>query len=149
MGVAVLILLTQLTQPANFADQGIFAFQQRFADLCLFGSATIYDQLMCRVIFHKLRYEGTFTPPSEQGTLVFPGNLGMFEWGGISVDTDRQVAIANPIALPFVSTLIPRGPGNPIEPDANDKGGSGSESGIQHQYGVPYAVIPVSAGLPM
>jgi len=102
--------------------------------------ATMYDQLVCRVIFQKLRYEGTFTPPSEQGTLVFPGNLGMFEWGGLSVDTDRQVAIANPIALPFVSKLIPRGPGNPIEPDANDKGGSGTESGIQPQYGVPFGV---------
>ncbi|CAI1808158.1 Quinoprotein glucose dehydrogenase [Serratia ficaria] len=103
--------------------------------------ATIYDQLICRIMFHKLRYEGTFTPPSEQGTLVFPGNLGMFEWGGISVDTDRKIAIANPMALPFVSRLIPRGPGNPIEPDKNDKGGSGSESGIQPQYGVPYGVV--------
>ncbi len=34
----------------------------------------------------------------------------MFEWGGISVDPNRQVAIANPMALPFVSKLIPRGP---------------------------------------
>lgn len=102
--------------------------------------ATIYDQLVCRVMFHSLRYEGTFTPPSEQGTLVFPGNLGMFEWGGLSVDTDRQVAIANPIALPFVSKLIPRGPGNPIEPPADDKGGSGTEAGVQPQYGVPFGV---------
>ncbi|WAS99893.1 glucose/quinate/shikimate family membrane-bound PQQ-dependent dehydrogenase [Rouxiella chamberiensis] len=102
--------------------------------------ATIYDQLMCRVMFHRLRYEGTFTPPSEQGTLVFPGNLGMFEWGGISVDTDRQVAIANPIALPFTSKLVPRGPGNPMQPPAGDAGGSGTESGIQPQYGVPYGV---------
>ncbi|PIJ51179.1 pyrroloquinoline quinone-dependent dehydrogenase [Erwinia sp. OLTSP20] len=102
--------------------------------------ATLYDQLVCRVMFHRLRYEGIFTPPSEQGTLVFPGNLGMFEWGGISVNTDRQLAIANPIALPFVSRLIPRGPGNPIEPDENSKGGSGSETGIQPQYGVPYGV---------
>ncbi|WP_413501765.1 glucose/quinate/shikimate family membrane-bound PQQ-dependent dehydrogenase [Serratia proteamaculans] len=102
--------------------------------------ATIYDQLVCRVMFHSLRYEGTFTPPSEQGTLVFPGNLGMFEWGGLSVDTDRQVAIANPIALPFVSKLIPRGPGNPIEPPVGDKGGSGTEAGVQPQYGVPFGV---------
>lgn len=71
--------------------------------------ATMFDQLVCRVIFHQLRYEGIFTPPSEQGTLVFPGNTGMFEWGGISVDPNRQVAIANPMALPFVSKLIPRG----------------------------------------
>ncbi|WP_410015634.1 glucose/quinate/shikimate family membrane-bound PQQ-dependent dehydrogenase [Sodalis sp. C49] len=101
--------------------------------------ATIYDQLICRVMFHQLRYEGPFTPPSEQGTLVFPGNLGMFEWGGISVDTDRQIAVANPMALPFVSKLIPRGPGNPMEPD-EAKGGTGSEVGIQPQYGVPYGV---------
>ena len=57
--------------------------------------ATIFDQLACRILFHQLRYEGTFTPPSVQGTLVFPGNLGMFEWGGIArrsgpPDRDRQ-----------------------------------------------------------
>ncbi|MEW5288141.1 glucose/quinate/shikimate family membrane-bound PQQ-dependent dehydrogenase [Erwinia papayae] len=102
--------------------------------------ATVYDQLVCRVMFHRLRYEGPFTPPSEQGTLVFPGNLGMFEWGGISVDTDRQIAVTNPMALPFVSRLIPRGPNNPMWPDKNDKGGSGTETGVQPQYGVPYGV---------
>ncbi|MFP2516284.1 glucose/quinate/shikimate family membrane-bound PQQ-dependent dehydrogenase [Buttiauxella agrestis] len=101
--------------------------------------ATLYDQMVCRIIFHKLRYEGIFTPPSEQGTLVFPGNLGMFEWGGISVDPNRQVAIANPMALPFVSRLMPRGPGNPMEPPKDAKG-SGTETGIQPQYGVPYGV---------
>lgn len=101
--------------------------------------ATMYDQLMCRVIFHRLRYEGIFTPPSLQGTLVFPGNLGMFEWGGLAVDTDRQIAIANPIALPFVSQLIPRGPDNPAEPKPG-AGRSGSEAGIQTQYGVPFGV---------
>jgi quinoprotein glucose dehydrogenase len=102
--------------------------------------ATVYDQLACRVIFHRLRYEGPFTPPSEQGTLVFPGNLGMFEWGGLAIDTDRQLAIANPIALPFVSRLIPRGPGNPEEPEKNGQGGTGTETGIQPQYGVPFGV---------
>ncbi|UJF18734.1 glucose/quinate/shikimate family membrane-bound PQQ-dependent dehydrogenase [Vibrio sp. SS-MA-C1-2] len=101
--------------------------------------ATMFDQLMCRIQFHNLRYEGIFTPPSEQGTLVFPGNLGMFEWGGISVNEQQQIAIANPIALPFISKLIPRGPGNPIEPK-NGAQGSGTEMGIQPQYGIPYGV---------
>ncbi len=102
--------------------------------------ATMFDQLVCRVMFHQLRYEGIFTPPSEQGTLVFPGNLGMFEWGGISVDPSRQVAIANPIALPFVSKLMPRGPDNPMEPPETPHAASGQETGIQPQYGVPYGV---------
>ncbi|WP_322102597.1 glucose/quinate/shikimate family membrane-bound PQQ-dependent dehydrogenase [Paraburkholderia sp. J41] len=123
------------TQPFS---QLTFRPSKNLTDKDMWG-ATMYDQLMCRVMFHKLRYEGTFTPPSEQGTLVFPGNLGMFEWGGIAVDTDREIAIANPIALPFVSKLVPRGPGNPEEPASNAKG-SGTEAGIQPQYGIPFGV---------
>lgn len=123
------------TQPFS---QLTYRPSKNLTDADMWG-ATMYDQLVCRVMFHKLRYEGTFTPPSLQGTLVFPGNLGMFEWGGIAVDTDRQIAVANPIALPFVSRLIPRGPGNPLQPVPGAKG-SGTESGIQPQYGVPYGV---------
>ncbi|HEX4172742.1 MAG TPA: glucose/quinate/shikimate family membrane-bound PQQ-dependent dehydrogenase [Acetobacteraceae bacterium] len=101
--------------------------------------ATIFDQLACRIMFHQMRYEGTFTPPSLQGTLVFPGNLGMFEWGGIAVDPVRQIAIANPIAIPFVSKLLPRGPDNPSAPNA--KHPPGSEVGVQPMYGTPYGVV--------
>ena len=101
--------------------------------------ATIFDQLACRILFRQMRYEGTFTPPSLQGTLVFPGNLGMFEWGGIAVDPVRQIAIANPIAIPFVSKLLPRGPDNPAAP--NDAHPTGSEIGVQPMYGTPYGVV--------
>ena len=101
--------------------------------------ATIFDQLACRIMFHRMRYEGTFTPPSLQGTLVFPGNLGMFEWGGIAVDPVRQIAIANPIAIPFVSKLVPRGPGNPSSPD--EVRPSGTEKGLQYMFGAPYGVM--------
>lgn len=100
--------------------------------------ATIFDQLACRIMFHQMRYDGTFTPPSLQGTIVFPGNLGMFEWGGIAVDPVRQIAIADPIAVPFVSKLLPRGPDNPPAP--NDKHPPGSEVGVQPMYGTPYGV---------
>ena len=75
--------------------------------------ATIFDQLACRIMFHRLRYEGPFTPPSEQGTLVFPGNLGMFEWGGIArrpgaADRDRQ-----PDRDPLRLEARPARPGQP------------------------------------
>jgi quinoprotein glucose dehydrogenase len=101
--------------------------------------ATLFDQLACRIQFHQLRYEGTFTPPSEQGTLVFPGNLGIFEWGGIAVDPRRQIAIANTINMPFVSKLLPRGPDNPAAPNASHP--SGSEVGVQPMYGTPFGVV--------
>jgi quinoprotein glucose dehydrogenase len=100
--------------------------------------ATMFDELACRIEFRSLRYDGIFTPPSLQGTLVFPGNLGMFEWGGIAVDPVRQIAIANPIAMPFVSQLLPRGPDNPPAP--NGKHPPGSEIGVQPMYGTPFGV---------
>ncbi|MDR5835946.1 membrane-bound PQQ-dependent dehydrogenase, glucose/quinate/shikimate family [Caballeronia sp. LZ034LL] len=124
------------TQPFS---QLTFRPQKNLTGADMWG-ATMFDQLVCRVMFHRLRYEGPFTPPSERGTLVFPGNLGMFEWGGLAVDTDRRLAIANPIALPFVSQLVPRGPGNPVEPPQAGQAGTGTEVGIQPQYGVPYGV---------
>ncbi|MFT4133203.1 MAG: glucose/quinate/shikimate family membrane-bound PQQ-dependent dehydrogenase [Labrys sp. (in: a-proteobacteria)] len=114
-----------------------FRPEKKLTDADMWG-ATMFDQLACRIIFKRLRYEGTFTPPSLQGTLVFPGNLGTFEWGGIAVDPVRQVAIANPIYLPFVSKLIPRGPNNPATPNASLP--SGTEQGVQPQFGVPFGV---------
>ncbi|PYD77127.1 glucose/quinate/shikimate family membrane-bound PQQ-dependent dehydrogenase [Novacetimonas pomaceti] len=114
-----------------------FRPKKNLTDADMWGG-TMFDQLICRIMFHQLRYEGPFTPPSLQGTLVFPGNLGMFEWGGLAVDPVRQVAIANPIAIPFVSTLIPRGPNNPATPDKSLP--SGSESGVQPQFGAPFGV---------
>jgi quinoprotein glucose dehydrogenase len=94
---------------------------------------TPFDQLMCRIAFKGLRYEGMFTPPSEQGSLVYPGNYGVFDWGGVSVDPVRQVMVANPNYMAFVSKLYPRG-----EVDA--RGGTGSEHGLQPMSGTPYAV---------
>lgn len=100
--------------------------------------ATMFDQLACRIMFHRLRYDGPFTPPSLQGTLVFPGNLGMFEWGGIAVDPGREIAIANPMSIPFISRLVPRGAKNPPAPTG--KAPPGTELGVQPMYGTPYGV---------
>ncbi len=125
------------TSPTQPFSELTFRPEAKLTGADMWG-ATIFDQLACRIAFHRLRYEGTFTPPSLQGTLVFPGNLGMFEWGGIAVDPTRNIAIANPMAIPFVSTLIPRGPNNPAAP--NDAHPSGSENGVQPMYGTPYGV---------
>jgi len=122
------------TQP--FSDL-TFQPKQRLTDANMWG-ATMFDQLACRIMFKQLRYDGPFTPPSTQGTLVFPGDVGMFEWGGISVNPTRQIAIANPIVFPFVSKLLPRGPGNPAAP--NGAHPPGSENGVQPMYGVPFGV---------
>jgi quinoprotein glucose dehydrogenase len=122
------------TQP--FSDLS-FRPREKLTGAQMWGS-TMFDQLICRIKFHRLRYEGPFTPPSEQGTLVFPGDFGMFEWGGIAIDPDREIAIANPQSIPFVSRLVPRGKDNPAAPDSEHP--PGTELGIQPMYGTPYGV---------
>ena len=92
-----------------------------------------FSQLACRIEFKKLRYEGQFTPPSVQGTFAFPGNYGVFDWGGVTVDPVRQLLIANPNYLGFVSKLYPRD-------QIKVEGGSGTEQGLQPMKGTPFAV---------
>ena len=48
--------------------------------------ATPFDQMLCRIQFKELRYEGQYTPPSVQGSLIYPGNVGVFNWGSVSLD---------------------------------------------------------------
>jgi quinoprotein glucose dehydrogenase len=122
------------TQP--FSDLS-FRPPEKLTDARMWGS-TMFDQLACRIKFKRLRYEGPFTPPSEQGTLVFPGDFGMFEWGGIAIDPHRGIAIANPQSIPFISRLVPRGKDNPAAPNAAHP--PGTELGVQPMYGTPYGV---------
>lgn len=96
--------------------------------------ATMLDQLACRIKFHQFRYEGRYTPPTTGGTLVYPGNFGVFNWGGIALDPVRQVLFATPAYLAFTSTLIER---------ADDDTRYVSESGavgLNENFGAPYAV---------
>ncbi|MEF2073974.1 glucose/quinate/shikimate family membrane-bound PQQ-dependent dehydrogenase [Consotaella aegiceratis] len=100
--------------------------------------ATMFDQLVCRIRFHQYRYEGRFTPPSEQGSLIYPGNFGVFNWGGIAVDPQRQVAFTTPTYLAFTSQLVPRE--DPTELYVNDAPPEGALPALNENFGAPYAV---------
>jgi quinoprotein glucose dehydrogenase len=95
--------------------------------------ATFIDQMMCHIQFHSLRYEGRYTPPSTQGSLVHPGNFGVFNWGGVAVDPVRQMVFSTPAYLPFTSRLIPRE--NDRETYVSD-----SEPYLNENFGAPFAV---------
>lgn len=95
--------------------------------------ATLVDQMLCRIQFRQLRYEGRYTPPSLQGTIVYPGNFGVFNWGGIAVDPRRQVMFGMPLQLAFTSTLVPA-------EQAEGKATNSGEQGLNSNTGAPYAV---------
>ncbi len=96
---------------------------------------SMFDQLACRIEFLKLRYEGRYTPPSLQGSLIYPGNFGVFNWGAVAVDPGRQVMFGMPTYLAFTSRLIPRAE---VPPPDNKKA---SEQGLNRNEGAPYAVV--------
>ncbi|MBU1358017.1 MAG: glucose/quinate/shikimate family membrane-bound PQQ-dependent dehydrogenase [Gammaproteobacteria bacterium] len=101
--------------------------------------ATMFDQLACRIAFHRLRYQGRFTPPSEKGSLIYPGNFGVFNWGAIAVDPARQIAFTTPTYLAFVSTLIPR-PDDSALMVQGGKPPKGSLPALNENFGAPFAV---------
>ncbi|OHV84820.1 glucose/quinate/shikimate family membrane-bound PQQ-dependent dehydrogenase [Rhizobium sp. LCM 4573] len=96
---------------------------------------TMFDQMVCRIKFHQLKYEGRYTPPSLEGTIVYPGNFGTFNWGSVAVDPERQVMFGMPTYLAFTSRLVPR---SEIPSKGADE--KGSEQGLNRNEGAPYGV---------
>ncbi len=91
------------------------------------------DRRWCRERIQSLRSEGIFTPPSLQGSVIYPGIIGGVAWGGISVDPKHSIVIANTNRFPFIITLIPRDR-YVAEKKANPN------ADITPQTGTPYAM---------
>jgi quinoprotein glucose dehydrogenase len=93
--------------------------------------ATPADREACRVAIAKLRNEGVFTPPSVQGTLAIPGNLGGMNWSGYAFDPEHDLLLVNMNNLPARVRLIPQ-----------DKVKDNTEDGeLGRQRGAPYAML--------
>ena len=69
---------------------------------------TAADVAACREQIKALRNDGLFTPPSFQGSLVYPGDVGGMNWSGVSFDPGRGLIIANTNRFVRAVTLIPR-----------------------------------------
>ena len=66
------------------------------------------DLDFCKKEIAKLRNEGIFTPPSIQGTLADPGNLGGMTWSGYAFDPTENLLFVDANNLPGRIRLIPR-----------------------------------------
>lgn len=67
---------------------------------------TPLDQLVCRIEYRAMRYEGMYTPPTTGGTLIAPGNFGGFNWGSVSVDAENGLLVAAPMLLAHRLLLV-------------------------------------------
>lgn len=69
---------------------------------------TPWDRGRCLETFRRHRSEGLFTPPGEQGTVLYPAHTGASNWGSVAVDPKRKLLITNYTRVASVVTLIPR-----------------------------------------
>jgi quinate dehydrogenase (quinone) len=89
---------------------------------------TPIDHLLCRIDFHKLRYEGEFTPPMTTGSIQYPGFAGGMNWGSVTVHEDAQLLVVQSLHMANKVRLIPRAGADKDTPTA--MGGQ--------QIGTPY-----------
>ena len=92
------------TQPFNAVLPALSP--QRLSIDSVYG-LTPEDRESCRQQIASLRNEGPFTPPSLEGTLQVPSNVGGAHWGGLAFDPSGQIAIVPVNTLAAFVQLIP------------------------------------------
>jgi quinoprotein glucose dehydrogenase len=65
------------------------------------------DRQSCRDQMKGLRSEGIFTPPSVQGSVIVPGNVGGMHWGGAAYDPKSGSLIVPVNRMAAVVRLVP------------------------------------------
>lgn len=100
--------------------------------------ATLFDQLLCRIDFKGMRYEGLFTAPDTDVSLSYPGSLGGMNWGGISHDPHNDLIFVNDMRLGLWVRMLPQQAGGQLS-----DGGEAPNTGMGEVPlgGTPYAVI--------
>jgi quinoprotein glucose dehydrogenase len=109
------------------------AAPQRLSENDVWG-LTPQDRETCRRWVHALRNEGVFTPPSMQGSLVVPGNVGGMNWSGYAFDPGRSLLLVNSNNLPAKVRLIPRA-------QFNDRAQRIEQGDYAEQAGSPYGMF--------
>ncbi len=97
------------------------------------------DRDWCRAEIGKLRTEGIFTPPSLQGTLSMPGNIGGMNWGGLAYDSTHDLLILPTNHLAAEVRLIPRADFEGLR-DSKGRRIDGDWE-FANQRGTPYGVM--------
>ena len=107
------------------------------------------DQMICRIQFRRASYKGFFTPPeSDRRSIQYPGYNGGTDWGGIAVDPQRGVIVANYNDMPNYVRLVPRAEADKLGWAPRDQARGrigGAEGAGDPQANTPYA-ISVNAG---
>jgi quinoprotein glucose dehydrogenase len=122
--------VTSPTQPFPVAPPPLVP--QKLSPDAVFGVNPV-DHETCREWVRSFRNEGIFTPPSLEGTLVVPGNIGGMTWSGYAFDPAHNLLVVPTNNIAGVAKLIPR---DRLEEAAH----SGEDGDYARQTGAPYGM---------
>jgi len=97
------------------------------------------ERAWCAEQIKAARSGDIFTPPSLQGTLVFPSNVGGVNWGSAAYDPQRHLLFVDTNRLPIFVKLIPRAELEAARKNATDSDRLHGE--FARQTGAPYAMF--------
>ena len=97
------------------------------------------ERQWCAEKIKAARSDGIFTPPSIQGTLVFPGNVGGVNWGSAAYDQKRHLLFMDTNRLPILVKLIPRAEYDDARKSATDADRLHGE--FARQVGAPFGMF--------
>ena len=95
------------------------------------------ERKWCEDRIKASRSEGIFTPPSLQGTIVFPGNAGGVNWSSSAFDPQRHLLIMNTNHLAMWVKLIER---DKLVGVYNDREQNRMKGEFARQAGAPYGM---------
>ncbi|MDM0073393.1 membrane-bound PQQ-dependent dehydrogenase, glucose/quinate/shikimate family [Variovorax sp. J2P1-59] len=121
------------TQPYSVGMPGVGTNTLTESDM---WGVSPFDQLLCRIQFKQLRYEGDFTPPNTTKSLQYPGFYGGMNWGSSSIDERNGTLIVNDMRVAQVVQLIPRD--ETERRLAAKKAGADGHAGLASQTGTPF-----------
>lgn len=120
------------TQPASTGfPSPVSRYTLRESDM---WGTTPLDQLLCRIAFRRLDYTGKYTPPSVRGSLQYPSNFGVMDWGSVSIDQAHGTMFVNSAHLPMALHLVPQAEMARLAAAGNNM--------FSPQRGTPYAANP-------
>jgi quinoprotein glucose dehydrogenase len=93
------------TRPFPIAPRQLAPNRVKAADA--FG-LTPWDREACAKLIAGARNDGMYTPPTTQGTILYPFTGGGSNWGGISYDPGLGVVFVNTSSAIHKVTLIPQ-----------------------------------------
>ena len=142
-------VVEQPVKAADIPDEQYSATQPRSVEMPQIGNqrltesdmwgATPFDQLMCRINFKSMRYDGLFTAPGTDVSLSFPGSLGGMNWGSIAFDPTHRYMFVNDMRLGLWIQLIKQTPEDlKIQANGGEKVNTGM--GAVPMKGTPYKV---------